>query len=266
MITIAGLCCKTQKGKYLLKDINFNLDAKEMMVVTGTSGSGKTTLLNILLGIKCHHIFCDYFSIDGQQVLKMPDKDRRCLCGTTIGFIPQNPMLAFHPLQSIGEQMCQTITLKLDCSEKHAKNIAKLALTEVNLTDTERIFNALPSQLSGGMLQRITIAICFALKPKYVLADEPTVFLDKQNKESVMTLFYQLQKTSGILLVTHELRNLNTKDTKIMIIEKGHCVYSGTFEEGYNLYLMKKNMDNRKESQHRDILHHDFQWSNYKNN
>lgn len=266
MITVADLNVKTICGKELLQTISFHLSPGEMIVVTGTSGSGKTTLLNVLMSIKSYHISCDYLSIDGHQLFELTDKKKRELYGTTIGFIPQNPITAFHPLQTVGTQMCQTIQIKMNCSKKQAKKMATQALDEVNLNHTEKIFEALPTELSGGMLQRIAIAICFALQPRYIFADEPTVFLDEKNKTVVIDLLKKLQKKSGILLVTHELKPLSFQDASMLIIENGMNIFCGDFKEGYDVYLMKRNIQAMKQNSNIQILDTQFIWSSNNKN
>ena len=132
--------------------------------------------------------------MDRQSLSKLSNKQRRHLCGTTIGFIPQIPMTAFDPRLTVKNQLCETYRYKLKCTQTEAIRLAIKCLKKVNLNDTERILKSKPANLSGGMLQRISFAFQMGLNPGYILADEPTSALDKKNNDIILDLLQEQKK------------------------------------------------------------------------
>lgn len=184
MMEVKDLTARTRKGKLLLDHVSFTLEPGGCTGLTGASGSGKTTLLKALLGVSDSDVaICGgQFLLDGKDLLQQTEKVRRELCGTTLGFIPQNPMTAFNLHVSVGAQMAETFRKRLHIEKRAAQKLSMEALKKVHLTDSERVYRAYPGQLSGGMLQRVTMAILLGLSPRYIFADEPTSALDEDNK------------------------------------------------------------------------------------
>ncbi len=140
-----------------------------MVGLTGQSGAGKTTLLRALLGLLnpgCR-VTSGEIWIDGREQPKLSKKEQRLLRGTTLGFIPQNPMTAFDSRVKIGTQMAETLRLRVDLSKAEAGQHSRMLLEELGIEEPERVLDSLPGQLSGGQLQRVTAALLLALKPKY---------------------------------------------------------------------------------------------------
>ena len=169
--------------------------------------------------------------LNGNDLYKQPPKERRELCGTTLGFIPQIPMTAFDPRLSLGHQMCETFRYKLRCSRKDADALSNACLLQVNLTDAERILRSRPSGLSGGMLQRVAFAFQLGLSPEYILADEPTSALDGENSDILLGLLEQQKKTAGILFVSHDYHALERICDQVVILQDGESVLYDSFEE-----------------------------------
>ena len=163
MMEVKDLTARTRKGKLLLDHVSFTLEPGGCTGLTGASGSGKTTLLKALLGVSDSDVaICGgQFLLDGKDLLQQTEKVRRELCGTTLGFIPQNPMTAFNLHVSVGAQMAETFRKRLHIEKRAAQKLSMEALKKVHLTDSERVYRAYPGQLSGGMLQRVTMAILF---------------------------------------------------------------------------------------------------------
>ena len=180
MMEVKDLTARTRKGKLLLDHVSFALEPGGCTGLTGASGSGKTTLLKALLGVSDPDVaICGgQLLLDGKNLLQQAEKVRRELCGTTLGFIPQNPMTALNLHVSIGAQMTETFRKRLHIEKKAAQKLSMEALKKVHLTDRERVYRAYPGQLSGGMLQRVTMAILIGLAPRYIFPDEPTSALD----------------------------------------------------------------------------------------
>ena len=165
MIEVKNLSVQTSKGVVLLDHVEFTLTPGVCTGLTGASGSGKTTLLKALMGVSDGDVSINSGQIllDGENLLKKPEKVRRDLCGTTLGFIPQNPMTAFNLHVPVGTQMSETFRKRLRLDKNAARKLSMEALQKVNLLDTDRVYHSYPSQLSGGMLQRATMAILIGL-------------------------------------------------------------------------------------------------------
>lgn len=212
MLKIEQLDVKERSGRYLLKDISMEIPAGQVIGLTGRSGSGKTTLLRSVFGMlhtSCH-IEAGKILLDNVDLSHLSRKSHRELCGKRLGFIPQNPMTAFDSRLKIGCQMRETFINRLHLNGSAATEMAKETLVAVNLKDTERVLGAYPSELSGGMLQRIAAAILLGMSPDYILADEPTAALDEENRDLLLLIMREQMKDKGILFVSHDVAALKT--------------------------------------------------------
>ena len=195
MLEVQNLSVTARNGAQLLKQISFQIEIGEAVGLTGQSGAGKTTLLKALLGILSGgcQVSGGTIQVDGQSLWALSPRKRRELCGTTLGFIPQNPMTAFDPRLKLGRQMEETLRLRTGVSGKEVVEQAEALLAELGLSQPRRVLDSYPAQLSGGMLQRAAAALLMALHPKYILADEPTSALDAENR----TLLLELLEKQG---------------------------------------------------------------------
>lgn len=159
--------------------------------------------------------------LDGENLFACSRAERRAFCGRTIGFIPQNPMTAFFPHATIARQMQETVMLHHFCDKRQARDICADALQRVHLSDTARVLAARPSELSGGMLQRVAMALVLAVQPRYLLADEPTSALDAANREQLLALFEAYRAHAAILLVSHDTVCLRSLCAEIVVMEQG---------------------------------------------
>ncbi|HIZ56263.1 MAG TPA: ABC transporter ATP-binding protein [Firmicutes bacterium] len=233
MLDVKELCVTTKNGQELLHQITLQIEVGEAIGLTGQSGAGKTTLLKALLGILgngCQVNEGDVF-IDEQPLWKLNPGKRRKLCGTTLGFIPQNPMTAFDPRIKIKKQISETLKVKMGLPREEAMERAKDLLRELGLSQPERVLDSYPSQLSGGMLQRVTAVLLLALNPKYILADEPTSALDAENRELLLHLLQQQKEKTGILFISHDVDALCTLCSKVHVMEHGKLTEEGTMQE-----------------------------------
>lgn len=213
-------------NQVLLHDVSFSLKPGQCLGLTGASGSGKTTLLKTIMGVLppgCR-LSSGTLLLDGTELQKLTVNKRRNYCGTVLGFIPQNPMTAFDPADRIGVQMCETFHLRLGKDMKSARQIADQLLREVNLEDTARILDAYPQQLSGGMLQRVAMALLAGLSPQYILADEPTSALDEENRNHLLHLLKTRYRSAGILFISHDVEALHTLCPETMVMDHGTIV------------------------------------------
>ena len=232
MLKIEQLDVKERSGRYLLKDISMEIPAGHVIGLTGKSGSGKTTLLRSILGMlhtSCH-IDAGKILLDDIDLSHLSRKSHRELCGKKLGFIPQNPMTAFDSRLKIGYQMRETFVNRLHLNTSAATDLAKEKLVSVNLKDTDRILGAYPSELSGGMLQRVAAAILLGMSPDYVLADEPTAALDEENRDLLLLIMQEQMKDKGILFVSHDVAALKTLCQNVYVLGNGKMIEHGTMK------------------------------------
>lgn len=227
MFEIDSLKAKTNKGQILLEQVSIKLNKGEIIGITGQSGAGKTTLIKSILKMNPKNI-----NIKGSAYLDECSlfETKENYCGIKIGFVPQLPMTAFDNRLKIGNQLIETYKYKLGLSKKQSKELAIKTLKLVNLVDTKRIMNSKPNELSGGMLQRVAFSYLLGLKPKYVLADEPTAALDESNRDLIIKLLKRISKNSGIILVSHDTKALEELSNKIVVLNKGKSEYYSCFE------------------------------------
>ena len=230
MMEVKDLTVQTRKGNLLLDHVSFTLKPGICTGLTGASGSGKTTLLKALLGVSDADVsVCGgQLVLDEEDLLHQTEKVRRDLCGTTLGFIPQNPMTAFNLHVSIGAQMSETFRKRLHIEKSAAQRLSVETLQKVNLTDTGRIYKAYPGQLSGGMLQRVTMAILIGLSPQYIFADEPTSALDEDNKSYLIHELARMKQQAAILFVSHDDAAIRTLCDELLVMQSGTIVERGT--------------------------------------
>lgn len=233
MICVENLSVNVVKGSQLIKDISFSLEKGQVTGLTGQSGAGKTTLLNSLMGILDHR-YCisnGHIWIDQADLYTMKPAKRRELCGTTLGFIPQNPMTAFDSRIKIGKQMETILCLRMGMARKNAEQLCLDVLQQVNLKDMKRVMSCYPAQLSGGMLQRIAVALLLAMQPRFILADEPTSALDEENRELLLQILKAQRCNSGILLISHDVKALSALCDEVMVMEEGRITEKNSMQQ-----------------------------------
>lgn len=225
MLILNELTVSGAKNAILLHEVSLSLKDGERIGLTGPSGSGKTTLIKAVMGMDGSElsILNGGIMLDGKSIVALADKERRNLCQKTLGFIPQNPMTAFFRNTRVGSQITETFMLHTGCNKSDAKRLAKDMLAKVNLTDTTRIMNSYPSQLSGGMLQRIVMAIIFGTKPSYILADEPTSALDSFNRDVLLQMLKEYEH-AGILFISHDPEAMRTLCSSIYVMQDGKII------------------------------------------
>lgn len=233
MLKIEQLSVTEKTGRFLLDQISIEVPAGEIVGLTGHSGSGKTTLLRSILGML--HADCRINSgniyLDDIDLSHLSHKKHRELCGKKIGFIPQMPMTAFDSRLKIGYQIKETFQKRLHLSKSEAIELAKEKLKSVNLKETERVLNAYPSELSGGMLQRVAAAILLGMSPNYILADEPTAALDEENRNLLLNVMRTQMKDKGILFVSHDVGALCRLCSNVYILGSGKVIEHGSMEQ-----------------------------------
>ena len=228
-----------ESSREIIKNISFSMEENTCLGILGESGSGKSvtckSILNILnknFDVKGKIIF------NGKNLLECKEEEMRKIRGKEICMILQNPMTSFDPLYTIENQMIETFLEHKNFSQQEAVNLAKESLEKMRLKDIDSILKKYPHELSGGMLQRIMIAIAIALKPKLIIADEPTTAIDSLNQKDIIEEFKILKNeiNVSILFVTHDLGILSYLADNLIVMQNGKLVGRGTTLEIINNY------------------------------
>ncbi len=193
----------------LLRRVSLQVAPGQIVGLVGESGAGKTMVSRVVLGIAPANARVTHGTVffDERDITHLSETQRRHLLGREIALIPQNPMTALNPVERIEPQITDVLRMHLKLDRSVARARALALLREVHLRDPEKILRQYPHELSGGMRQRVLIAIAFACKPKLVIADEPTTALDVTVQKQILQLIRELQRNSGtaILFITHDL-------------------------------------------------------------
>ncbi len=209
-------------------DIDLELERGEVMGIVGESGSGKSSVaMSVPRLLPSPPAFYPKgrILVDGTDVLSMPVDELRKSRGKKIGVIFQDPMGSLSPLHRIGEQLSETVLLHENVSKRAARDIAVEWLGKVGIPDPAARAMAYPHELSGGMQQRVMIAMGLMLEPDLVIADEPTTALDVTIQAQVLKLLKRLHRAkSAILLITHDLGVVSQMATKLAVMKDGRIV------------------------------------------
>lgn len=214
----------------LVKDISLELNDGESMVILGQSGSGKTMTCRAVMGLLDRKRFSVTGSIlfEGTELLSCTYKQREKLYGGAIAMIPQNPMTALDPSMKVGKQMEETLTWHTGLKGRERTKRVEQALQEAGLQEVERVYTSYPHTLSGGMLQRVTIAMALMVQAKLVLADEPTTALDVAHRNAVIDTFIQLRsRGTAVLIVTHDFSVAAQMGGQVLVMKQGEVVERG---------------------------------------
>ncbi|MDF2477659.1 MAG: Nickel-transporting ATPase [Sphingobacterium sp.] len=233
MLKINKLSVKEKSGRFLLDQVSIEIPSGAIIGLTGHSGSGKTTLLRSIFGML--HTDCQIkdgkIFMDDTDLLCLSHREHRSLCGRKVGFIPQTPMTAFDSRLKIGYQIQETFQRRLQLTKSKAIALAKEKLDLVNLKETQRVLNAYPGELSGGMLQRVATAILLGMSPDYILADEPTAALDEENRNLLLDVLRTQMQDKGILFVSHDVGALQRLCNNVYVLGTGKVIEQGNMNQ-----------------------------------
>ena len=210
-----------------VRDVTIELLAGESLGVVGESGSGKTVLSRATMGLlPSTATRTGTITYDGTVISDMSAKEVRNLWGTGMAMIFQDPMTALNPVRRIGDQVTESLTVRLGMKKAEAKERAVELLKRVRIPDPESMLRKFPYQLSGGMRQRIMIAIAVSCNPKLLFADEPTTALHVTVQAQVLELLTELRKefNMAMILVTHDLGVVAGHTDKIAVMYAGDVV------------------------------------------
>jgi oligopeptide/dipeptide ABC transporter ATP-binding protein len=211
-----------------VQGISLQLDQGKTLGIVGESGSGKTVLSRAIMGLLPRHSATQTGSVryEGNEILNAPNDELRKLWGTHIAMIFQDPMTSLNPVQRIGNQITETLKLHLKLGRDEAKETALSLLMQVGIPSPVERYGAYPFQLSGGMRQRVMIAIALACAPRLLMADEPTTGLDVTVQAQILDLLSSLQRQRqmAMILVTHDLGVVATRTDEIIVMYAGNVV------------------------------------------
>ncbi|MFD1199997.1 dipeptide ABC transporter ATP-binding protein [Brucella gallinifaecis] len=261
--------------------VSFDIHAGEVLGMIGESGAGKSmtgSAITRLLDAPGYVAGGEIY-LKGQRIDNLPDKELAALRGKNIGTVFQDPLSSLNPLYTIGRQLIETIRRHLFLPQSAARKRAIELLTEVGILDAERRLDAYPHEFSGGMRQRVVIALAIAADPELLIADEPTSALDVSVQAQIVALLKKLcvERGLAVLLITHDMGVVAEIADRVVVLHHGRAVEAGsvrdviqTPREDYTRKLIaatpsiyQKNLRNRSQSSAEEILRvenlaHDF--------
>lgn len=217
--------------------VSFTLDKGKTLGIVGESGSGKSVTASSVIRLlpKTGKIESGTIEFDGKDMVSIGDRELLSIRGSDIAMIYQDPMTSLDPVFKVGSQMVELIRAHEDMSKAEARELAVEMLRRVGIPEPERRMESYPYELSGGMCQRVIIAMSMCCHPKIIIADEPTTALDVTVQSQVLDLLKELQDTYGtsILLITHNLGIVWKMADDVMVMYAGRTVEHASTEELY---------------------------------
>jgi peptide/nickel transport system ATP-binding protein len=214
--------------------VSFDIDSGETVTIIGESGSGKSTTAMALLRLLPDDlaVLAGHAELIGKDVIGTR-KHIGGLRGRAVALVPQDPMTALNPIATVGRQMVEAIRLRHGCGKAAARERALALLRQVHLSRPEQRLKQYPHELSGGMLQRVLIAMALSAEADLIVADEPTSALDVTVQAGSLDLLLEIQQEAGvaILLITHDLGVARLMSDRIHVMQSGKFVESGAVED-----------------------------------
>jgi peptide/nickel transport system ATP-binding protein len=226
----------TRHGTLLaLDDISFNIEPGEILGVVGESGAGKSLTGAAIIGLlePPGRVAGGEIRFEGQRIDNLPREKMRHIRGRKIGAIFQDPLTSLNPLYTVGRQLIETIRNHLPVSEAEARQRAIKLLQETGIPAAEQRIEQYPHQFSGGMRQRVVIALALAAEPKLIVADEPTTALDVSIQAQIISLLKRLCKDHGaaVMLVTHDMGVIAETCDRVAVLYAGRVAEIGPVQD-----------------------------------
>ena len=223
---------------HAVRDVNFDLMKGETLAIVGESGSGKSVTIKAILGIlaKNGHIDSGSILYQGEDMAKYKEKDFYKIRGKRISLVFQDPLSALNPVMKIGKQISEALILSGSIEKSKAKQRAIELMEAVGIPNAAERYEAYPFQFSGGMRQRIVIAIALACNPEILICDEPTTALDVTIQAQVLETMKDLRKKFGsaMIMITHDLGIIAEVCDEVSVVYAGQIVEHGTLEDIFN--------------------------------
>lgn len=230
LLTVEGLNV-AYGGQDVVHDVGFTLARAGSLALIGESGSGKSTIAKAVLRLlhPAEASVRGSVSLEGTEVLGVPERQFRPLRGRRLGFIPQDPGSALNPVRTVGAQAQEAAALTGEKDAGVRRRTILDVLAQVGLPDPQRVYDSYPHQLSGGMLQRVLIALTVLPKPALIVADEPTSALDVTVQKLILDLLGDLRKELdiGLLLITHDLAIAAERTDSLVVLKDGRIQEQG---------------------------------------
>ncbi len=219
--------------------VSYHVDERETIAIVGESGSGKSvSALSVmrLVASPPGRVVHGEIKFEGNDLLKLSDSDMRNIRGNEIAMVFQEPMTSLNPVLTIGYQLTEALQLHLDMSRKEANDRAANLLEMVGIPDSARRLKDYPHQFSGGMRQRVMIALAVSCNPRLIIADEPTTALDVTIQAQVLEVMKDLANEFGtaIVIITHNLGVVARYAERVIVMYAGRIIESGTAAEVYH--------------------------------
>jgi peptide/nickel transport system ATP-binding protein len=226
----------TRRGSLLaLDDVSFDIAPGEILGVVGESGAGKSLTGASIIGLlePPGRIASGEILLDGRRIDNLPHEAMRSIRGRQIGAIFQDPLTSLNPLYTVGRQLIETIQTHLNVGVEAARARAVALLKETGIPAAEARIDQYPHQFSGGMRQRVVIALALAAEPKLIVADEPTTALDVSIQAQIISLLKRLTKQHGaaVMLVTHDMGVIAEASDRVAVMYAGRIVEIGPVQE-----------------------------------
>lgn len=220
-----------------VRGVSFSL-GRERLGIVGESGSGKSMTGRAILRLirKPGIVTADHISLHGQDLMKLSEKEMRAVRGQKISMVMQDPKFSLNPVMTVGAQIMEAYSLHAKTTRADAKRKSLEMLEAVSIRDPERVFNAYPHEMSGGMGQRIMIAMMLIPDPEILIADEPTSALDVSVQTEVLTIMDKLvtARGMGLIFISHDLNLVSSFCDRVLIMYAGRVVETCLASELHN--------------------------------
>jgi peptide/nickel transport system ATP-binding protein len=232
LLKVDRLRIAAASGAVVVDDVSYQIERREFLAVVGESGSGKTAAARAVLGLLPSGLtrVGGTLLFDGEDLAKASPQQMRKLRGPGVGMVFQEPMVSLNPAIRIGAQMAEGLMLHERLSRGEIRRRCLAMLARVQIRDPERTFDAYPHEFSGGMRQRIMLASVMLLRPKLLIADEPTTALDTLTQREVLDLMVELARDhdTAVMLITHNLGLVARYAQRAVVLRQGRVVETGS--------------------------------------